>query len=495
MHLAGEPVHLAGRLRPVHFTGKPPPWFSKVKVRLAFLSTQLRLKWDRATETKIRRLIEDHIPTHCPFMMSVNADASDSLHMEMLRHALDSGSMKWFERATQFGRRHASFPFLYDWDSLSTNLRKYVVYCVVNYNSSDLQPTLPLLPCPRLRYIDFVEWLPTAGVEAGWNSVRHYAGQLRTFSSVCGHGDITGADTAGHDVWQTNFAANIQTSKAPRGGDIPLRPWHLRGLAQVYDSESPFDKMMLATFSLLWFTALRAGHFSPKDLSDDACKHLMEWEHIDPYQSYALGVPRSAAHFLIPSMKQNQKERAKDFTTSTCCICEGMEGDEQERHDLKLLCPMCSLERWRRVAPDSPYVCCDCVTGKPFLRSRLTKELRRALDIALFYIDEADRKKIISLIAPKSFRSGAATAIVTATNAGFIAAAFLGHGNTQVTKQYYHKGDDGERLQLIGPLSNGLRNSGPAAAGRLVGSHAKWTRAGPLGSESVTLSDVRVSHA
>ena len=253
MHLAGEPVHLAGRLRPVHFTGKPPPWFSKVKVRLAFLSTQLRLKWDRATETKIRRLIDDHIPTHCPFMMSVNADASDSLHMEMLRHALDSGSMKWFERATQFGRRHASFPFLYDWDTL--------------------------------------------------------------------------------------------------------------------------------------------------------------------------------------------------------------------------------------------------MTGKPFLRSQLTKELRRALDIALFYIDEADRKQIISLIAPKSFRSGAATAIVTATNAGFVAAAFLGHGNTQVTKQYYHKGDDGERLQLIGPLSNGLRNSGPAAAGRLVGSHAKWTRAGPLGSESVTLSDVRVSHA
>ena len=170
MHLAGEPVHLAGRLRPVHFTGKPPPWFSKVKVRLAFLSTQLRLKWDRATETKIRRLIEDHIPTHCPFMMSVNADASNSLH-------------------------------------------------------------------------------------------------------------------------------------------------------------------------------------------------------------------------------------------------------------------------------------------------------------------------------------GVATAIVMATNAGFVVAAFLGHGNTQVTKQYYHKGDDGERLQLIGPLSNGLRNSGPAAAGRLVGSHAKWTRAGPLGSESVTLSDVRVSHA
>ena len=90
---------------------------------------------------------------------------------------------------------------------------------------------------------------------------------------------------------------------------------------------------------------------------------------------------------------------------------------------------------------------------------------------------------------------GVATAIVTATNAGFVAAAFLGHGSTQVTKQYYHKGDDGERLQLIGPLSNGLRNSGPAAAGRLVGSHAKRTRAGPLGSESVTLSDVRVSHA
>eukprot|EP01043_Picozoa_sp_COSAG02_P028353 COSAG02_NODE_1714_length_11220_cov_3.198543_17_plen_113_part_01 len=95
-----------------------------------------------------------------------------------------------------------------------------------------------------------MEWLPSAGVAAGWNSIRHYAGQLRTFSAVCGHGDIIGQDSAGHGVWQSNFAANITVSKAPRGGDIPLRPWHLRGLTRVYNSGSPFDKMMLATCSL-----------------------------------------------------------------------------------------------------------------------------------------------------------------------------------------------------------------------------------------------------
>eukprot|EP01043_Picozoa_sp_COSAG02_P067665 COSAG02_NODE_10956_length_1825_cov_0.960603_1_plen_289_part_10 len=289
----------------------------------------------------MRKLIAEIVPQFCPYMMSVNLDAADSLHMEMLHHALDTGSLRWFKRAVQFGRRHASFPFLFDWEELSTNLRKYVVYCVVHFNPRDKQPTLPLLPCPRLRYIDFVEWLPTAGVAAGWNSIRHYAGQLRTFSAVCGHTDIISGDKVGHDVWQSNFAANIQVSKAPRGGDIPLRPWHLRRLTKVYTSESPFDKMMLATFSLMWFSALRVGHFSPKDHSDDACKHLMLWEHVDPYPSHAYGVARNAAHFLIPSMKSSQKEVAKDFTTSTCCICEGVDGSAEERRDLRLLCPIC----------------------------------------------------------------------------------------------------------------------------------------------------------
>jgi hypothetical protein len=107
-------------------------------------------------------------------MYSANT-SGDGLHMEMLREALLTGSIKWFARAMQFGRRHASFPLMYNWDELTSNLRKYVVYCFVHFDPGSSRPTLPLLPCSRLRYIDYVEWLPSAGVAAGWSSIRHYA--------------------------------------------------------------------------------------------------------------------------------------------------------------------------------------------------------------------------------------------------------------------------------------------------------------------------------
>ena len=76
-----------------------------------------------------------------------------------------------------------------------------------------------------------------------------------------------------------------------------------------------------------------------------------------------------------------------------------------------------------------------------------------------------------SLLTKASIRSTssgagtAGTAIVTATNAGLIAAAFLGHSDEKVTQKYYHKGDDAESLSLIGPLTSQL-SGGPPAAGR-----------------------------
>jgi hypothetical protein len=78
------------------------------------------------------------------------------------------------------------------------------------------------------------------------------------------------------------------------------------------------------------------------------------------------------------------------------------------------------------------------------------------IDIALDFIPAEVRQLIIKQISAKSFRSGAATAIVTAGNAGFVAAAFLGHSDPKITKQYYHKGDDSERLQAAPALTQGL---------------------------------------
>ena len=125
------------------------------------------------------------------------------------------------------------------------------------------------------------------------------------------------------------------------------------------------DKMMLATCSLMWFTALRAGHFSPQDLTGGGRKHLLQWAHVHPYDAVSFAVPRPAAHFIVPSSKSSQAEAASTFTTATCCICEGAAGDAKERRDLRLLCPVHALERWRRVAPGrSRYVCCDPASSR-----------------------------------------------------------------------------------------------------------------------------------
>ena len=62
-------------------------------------------------------------------------------------------------------------------------------------------------------------------------------------------------------------------------------------------------------------------------------------------------------------------------------------------------------------------------------------------------------------LSAKSWRSGAATAVVTAGTAGFIAAAFLGHGDSKITQQYYHKAGDAERLGLAPTLGAALVRS------------------------------------
>ena len=112
------------------------------------------------------------------------------------------------------------------------------------------------------------------------------------------------------------------------------------------------------------------------------------------------------------------------------------------------------------MAPDAAeYICCNPDTGAPILRTAFNKELRRALNIALDFIPLADREKLVKQLSAKSFRSGAATAIVTGGNAGFIAAAFLGHSDPKITKQYYHKGGDSERLQVAPSLAQDLAPS------------------------------------
>jgi hypothetical protein len=381
--------------------------------------------------------------------------------MSCLRQALLSRDMKWMRRALQFGDRHASFPLLFCWDDLCTELRKFVMYRLVHFQPGSPASTLQLLPCSLLDFIDFLEWLPSAGVGAGWKSVRHYAGQLSAMSHVCGFGSIVDYDRRGYEVWRENFSANCAVSVAPRGGDIPLRPWHLRRFIKVYSSGSKFDKMMLAACSQLWFTALRVGHFSPESNATKDKQHLLQWAHLHPYQSHAGSFPRPAMHYIIDSSKTRQKEHKEQWSTASCCICHGAEGalgaSAEELADLTALCPICSLERWRRCAPSNAvYVCCDPETGVPVLRKSFNKELQRALDIALDFIPADVRQLIIKKISAKSFRSGAATAIVTAGNAGFVAAAFLGHSDPKVTKQYYHKGDDSERLQAAPALTQGL---------------------------------------
>ena len=62
----------------------------------------------------------------------INLESSD-LHMSFVREALRSGDSKWMRRALQSGERHASFPLMFDWASMSTELRKFVTYRLIHF--------------------------------------------------------------------------------------------------------------------------------------------------------------------------------------------------------------------------------------------------------------------------------------------------------------------------------------------------------------------------
>ena len=242
-------------------------------------------------------------------------------------------------------------------------------------------------------------------------------------------------DPTGYDVWQQNFSANVAVVKRPRGGDIPMRPWHLRRLALVYDSSSWFDKMMLSMLSLLWFTALRPGHFSPQSVTPKGLKHMLEWSHGRPYRTTCNGATRDALHIYVPSNKTAQKNEQAAWSTAVCCICTDIDAGSKDRQALRRVCPTHALQRWRRVAPLSTFVFTR-PGGQFFLRESFNRELRRGLRLALSYLDEAALDTIIAQISAKSFRSGAATVIVTAGNAYFVAADFLGHSDPRITSAH-----------------------------------------------------------
>jgi hypothetical protein len=436
-----------------------PEWLSPSWAKMTFLTTKLRAQWSKSQDTLLRELIKDIVPKFSSDILIYNSEA-DCLHMQMLRQSHRPDGEKWFRRAMQHGSRHQTFPLFYDWDELSSELRKFVTFRFINMVPGSHSDSLRLFPCTVTDMIDYLEWLPHAGVRAGWSVIRHYYGQLKLYSQICGFGDIIGADKAGFEAWRSNFAANVQIIRQPRGGDLPLRPWYLRRLAAVYSENTPFNKLMKCVVSLMWFTALRVCHWSPESL--DKTDHLVEWEFIASYSVSALGAQRAVLHFEIPTAKNRQEQAAVSWSTAVCCICESYDCSEAEFADLTALCPVCATERWRQafpcniVAQSLGFLCILPATNKPFLRRAFNKELRRALDLALAYLPDVERALIVSQLAGKSWRSGAATQVVTEGNAGFVAAAFLGHADTKTTKQYYHKGGDLERLQLAPALAKAL---------------------------------------
>eukprot|EP01043_Picozoa_sp_COSAG02_P012527 COSAG02_NODE_483_length_21396_cov_20.544801_17_plen_466_part_00 len=445
-----------------------PTWLRPHWPQFAAVLSQLSFGWSRRKENKLKRLIGRHVPRFARELLEVNfSAASPNLHLRFLFEALDSRSLVWFRRALQFGDRHATFPILFDWELFSSELKKYAVFSLLHFFKSGPQASLSLVPCDILKMVDYIEWLPTAGLNVGWTSIRHYASWLQTLSLVCGFGNIKDQDKAGYNLWKDNFKSNIQVVRNPRGGDLPLKPWQLRHMLRAFGSDSNFDVLMRAVMSLMWFTALRPGHFSPDSHKSNDMKHLLEWAFIIPYSASALGSSRTVMHFTIPSAKQNQKESAQDWSTATACICANFndECSASEMADLTALCPVCALERWRRrrallgSGPPgySQFVFVDPRSGLPILRSRFNQILRDALELALDHLPEEERREVIKMISAKSWRSGAGTQIVTEGNAGFVAAAFLAHGQVDITQKYYHKGGDLERLQVLPALADSLR--------------------------------------
>ena len=421
---------------------------------LGAIRSLLTSTFNTAVENRLRRLVAKSVPAFDPELVRINID-SPCLHMEFVRHALRYNDSRSLVRALQLGEYHASFPLLYEWNGLSSNLRKYVLFCFLQHSPE--RPTLPLIPCPRLRLVEFAEWLPGAGITVGWKSIRHYVGAVASWNHICGYEDVRRQDKVGWDIWQRNFEANVHVQRAPRGGDFTLRPSMLQGLAEVCSDGSPASIRLLMAASLLWFTALRPGHLSPNGTARKHVRHLMKWEHLHPYTT-ASG--RAAIHVYVPTAKTRRDQQSKPWSTAFMCICckppSGISSTQLRR--LRLLCPVCAINRWHHVAPASVYVCVRLNDACPVQRNKFNTELRDGLRqaLALSSITPSLIDAVVVRISVKSIRSGAITEVITEGIADFVAADFAGHTNTATTQTYYNKAGDAQRFVAAPALTAGL---------------------------------------
>ena len=225
----------------------------------------------------------------------------------------------------------------------------------------------------------------------------------------------------------------------------------LRRIAELPELQdgSSLAAMLLATYSLLYFSALRPNHFSPNTATNADTDKLLQWGHIIPFSNDGT----EAIFIRVPHTKTRKQVNAKPLCDSVSCLCDA--SIHQSRDPL---CPVHALLRWSRVtpakSPRDPVVLLP--SGHVFKRDAFNKLVHRHVYAALPYLDERTRCSVARAIALKSWRSGSGTQQISSNAPVLQVTHKMDHASPKTTLKSYYQPSTTALIQASQPLAQAI---------------------------------------
>ena len=177
-----------------------------------------------------------------------------------------------------FHKRPGGWPLAVLWAALTSEMRKFVVFCISRHTPAD--PKLPLFPLRDTSAVQFANWLLRHGLSTGG---RHYLAEAVAWGTNVGYTHSFDAEQLMarqlRSVMAVRAATKV-TKREVRGGDAVLPPQTLVAIMANLPRATPGQKLFRTMVLWHWFSQLRPCHFTYSAIKDH--RSLLRWDQLVP---------------------------------------------------------------------------------------------------------------------------------------------------------------------------------------------------------------------
>jgi hypothetical protein len=336
-----------------------------------------------------------------------------------------------------FHKRPGGWPLAVLWAALTSEMRKFVVFCISRHTLAD--PKLPLFPLRDTSAVQFANWLLRHGLSTGG---RHYLAEAVAWGTNVGYTHSFDAEQLMarqlRSVMAVRAATKV-TKREVRGGDAVLPPQTLVAIMANLPRATPGQKLFRTMVLWHWFSQLRPCHFTYSAIKDH--RSLLRWDQLVPTcEAHETLADAGITLIAIRTASKTNQAGINAFTTAVGCLCNTKSAN-MSALAWQGMCPVHNfLDYFASMLepPKSDFVFA-FEDGAPYPRSLFDKELKQALREALPHLKGEWLESALKSLSPKSFRSGAGTEMANNGASRSQIMSALGHKSFNTSQQFYVK--------------------------------------------------------